>query len=152
MRFPSRSLATCIATLFWLLASTSAWSESFTVSDIRVEGLQRISPGTVFDYLPVKPGDTIDSNSSAQIIRSLYKTGFFKDVRLKLEDGVLLVLVTERPAISEIKFSGNKSIETETLLESLKGIGMAAGRTFKRSVLDTIEQELRRQYFYEGKY
>lgn len=138
--------------LCWLLLPVSAWSESFKIRDIRVEGLQRISPGTVFNYLPVKPGDTVDTAQTGEIIRSLYQTGFFKDVRLELEDGVLLVLVSERPAISEITFSGNKSLETEQLLEGLKAIGMATGRTFKRSVLDTIERELRRQYFNEGKY
>ncbi len=152
MRLPTRSQAILFAVFCWLLAPAAAWSENIQIRDIRVEGLQRISPGTVFNYLPVKPGDTLETTQTGEIIRSLYKTGFFKDVRLELEDGVLLILVTERPSISEINFSGNESLETEQLLEGLKAIGMSAGRTFKRSVLDTIERELRRQYFNEGKY
>lgn len=125
---------------------------SFEVTDIRVEGLQRITAGTVFNYLPVKPGDRVDYDRTPDIIRALYQTGFFKDVRLEREGGVLVIVVTERPAISEINFSGNKSIDSEALKEGLKDIGLAEGRTFERSVLDRIEQELERQYFNQGKY
>ena len=126
--------------------------EPFTVADIRVEGLQRITAGTVFNYLAVKPGDVVDQKSAGQIIRDVYKTGFFKDVRLSRDKDILVISVEERPAISEINISGNKSIDTENLIQGLKDIGLATGRTFNRSVLDRIEQELKRQFFNLGKY
>ncbi len=134
------------------LAPSSGAVEPFTAADMRVEGLQRISAGTVFNQLPVQPGGRVDPSNTPQIIRALYKTGFFKDVRLERDGDVLVVLVIERPAISEINITGNKSIETDALLNGLKDIGLATGRTFNRSVLDGIEQELRRQFFNQGKY
>lgn len=140
----------CLALLLGL--SAQVIGEGFRAADIRVEGLQRITAGTVFNYLPVKPGDIVDFDQTAEIVRALYQTGFFKDVRLEKAGDVLVVVVTERPAISEITFSGNKSIETEALKEGLKDIGLAEGRTFDRSVLERIEQELERQYFNQGKY
>ena len=138
--------------LISLLLAAPVLAQSFVVKDIRVEGLQRISAGTVFNYLPVKPGDVIDSRSVPQIIRSLYKTGFFKDVRLERAGDVLNIVVRERPAIAQIEITGNKSIKTEDLKKGLNDIGLAEGRTFNRSVLDKIEQELRRQFFNSGKY
>lgn len=138
--------------LFFLGIVTPVLADGFRVADIRVEGLQRITAGTVFNYLPVKPGDVIDFDQTSEIIRALYKTGFFKDVRLEKAGDVLVVVVTERPAIAEISFSGNKSIDTEKLKEGLKDIGLAEGRTFERSVLERIEQELERQYYNQGKY
>jgi outer membrane protein insertion porin family len=140
------------AVLIGMLPITSLHAAEFTVTDIRVEGLQRISAGTVFNYLPVKIGDTISTDETPEIIKSLFKTGFFQDVKLEHENGVLVVFVQERPAISEIEITGNKSIETEALLTGLKEIGLAEGRTFNRSVLDKIEQELTRQFYSEGKY
>lgn len=138
--------------LLLLGAATQVFAEGFRISDIRVEGLQRITAGTVFNYLPVKPGDLIDLDQTSEIVRALYKTGFFQDVRLEKHGDVLAVVVTERPAISEINFSGNKSIDSDKLKEGLKDIGLAEGRTFERSVLDRIEQELERQYYNQGKY
>ena len=138
--------------LLLLAIGSDVLAEGFRVADIRVEGLQRITAGTVFNYLPVKPGDEIDFNRTSDIVRALYKTGFFKDVRLEKAGNVLVVVVTERPAISEIRFTGNKSIDTEKLKEGLKDIGLAEGRTFDRSVLERIEQELERQYYNQGKY
>lgn len=135
-----------------MLLSQWAIAESFRISDIRVEGLQRITAGTVFNYLPVQPGDTVTDANTAELVRSLFKTGFFKDVRLERQGSVLVVVVSERPAISEINFSGNKSIEDEALKEGLKDAGLAEGRTFNRSVLEGIERELERQFFNEGKY
>jgi outer membrane protein insertion porin family len=129
-----------------------SYAVAFTIQDIRVEGLQRISAGTVFNYLPVKVGDEVGTDNSAQIISSLYKTGFFRDVRLARDDGVLVVSVLERPAIAEINISGNKDLDTELLLEGLKDIGLAEGRVFKRATLEQLEQELNRQYFSRGKY
>lgn len=141
----------CLLLLLSLTTST-VLADGFRVRDIRVEGLQRITAGTVFNYLPVKPGDFVDFNRTSELVRALYQTGFFKDVRLEFADDVLIVVVSERPAISEINFSGNTSIDTDALKAGLKDIGLAEGRTFERSVLDRIEQELERQYFNQGKY
>lgn len=129
-----------------------AFGEVFQVSDIRVEGLQRIAPGTVFNYLPVQIGDTVGENVTGGIIRSLYQTGFFDDVRVERDASVLVIWVRERPAIAEIKITGNKDIETDALSAALADIGLKEGRVFNRSVLDRIEQELERQYFARGKY
>lgn len=133
--------------------ANNVWAlEPFTIKDIRVEGLQRISAGTVFNYLPLKVGDRFVRKSSVQAIKALYKTGFFKDVRLEREENVLIVFVTERPSIASIKISGNEDIDTEQLMEGLKQTGMAEGRVFNRSMLDRVKQELQRQYFSNGKY
>ena len=141
--------------LFALLSSLgliASQVQAFEVEDIRVEGLQRISAGTVFNYLPVKSGDEVNAGNSAQIIRTLFKTGFFKDVRLERDGDILIVFVRERPAIAEINISGNKDLDTDLLLAGLKDIGLAEGQVFKRALLDTVEQELNRQYFARGKY
>jgi outer membrane protein insertion porin family len=145
-------LARLLIPFVLLCVVASAQADGFRVEDIRVEGLQRITAGTVFNYLSLKPGDVVAFDRTADIVRELYKTGFFKDVRLEQDGDVLVVIVTERPAISEINFSGNKSIESEVLKEGLKDAGLAEGRTFDRSVLEGIEQELERQYFNQGKY
>jgi outer membrane protein insertion porin family len=129
-----------------------ALAETFTISDLRIEGLQRISAGTVFNYLPAKVGDEIDTEQTAELIRALYKTGFFKDVQLERDESVLVISVAERPAVSTIKLTGNSDLKSEDLLQALKDIGMAEGRLFKRSILDKIELELRRIYFSRGKY
>ncbi|UCC56374.1 MAG: outer membrane protein assembly factor BamA [Gammaproteobacteria bacterium] len=138
--------------LSMLLTGTVQAFEPFEIADIRVEGLQRISAGTVFNYLPLKVGDTIDTDDSANAIRALFKTGFFNDVYLERDGNVLVVYVKERAAISSIEITGNKDLETEQLLEGLKDIGLAEGRVFDRSLLDKVEQELQRQYFSQGKY
>ena len=145
-------LLTKLALLCVLLLPLSVVADTFVIKDIRVEGLQRISAGTVFNYMPVTVGQTIEEGQTADIIRALYKTGFFKDVRLEREGDVLVVFVRERPAVASITFSGNEALETEQLLEALKDIGLAEGRVFNRSILDKIERELRRQYFSQGKY
>ncbi len=134
------------------LCGTARAFETFEVTDIRVEGLQRISPGTVFNYLPIKVGDTVDTQDSVTAVKALFKTGFFSDIHLERDGGVLVVYVKERAAISSIKITGNKDLETDKLLEGLKDIGLAEGRVFDRSLLDKVEQELRRQYFSRGKY
>ena len=127
-------------------------AEVFQIADIRVEGLQRIAPGTVFNYLPVQVGDTVGDGVTGGIIRSLYQTGFFDDVRVEREGNVLVLWVRERPAIAQIDISGNRDIDTEALTAALADIGLKEGRVFDRSVLDRIEQELERQYFSRGKY
>ena len=124
----------------------------FKVLDIRVEGLQRISAGTVFNYLPIKVGQTIDVEDTVFAVKALFKSGFFNDVSLERDGSVLVVFVKERAAISSIELEGNKDLDSEELLEGLKEIGLAEGRVFDRSLLEKVEQELRRQYFSRGKY
>jgi outer membrane protein insertion porin family len=125
---------------------------AFTVTDIRIDGLQRISAGTVFTYLPIERGDTVDQARIAAAIRALYKTGFFEDIRVDRQDGILVVTVVERPAINKLTFTGNKDIKTEDLLKNLKEIGLAEGETFDRLALDRVTQELQRAYNNRGKY
>src|SRR5699024_10357552 len=120
---------------------------------IRIEGLQRISAGTVFNYLPIKVGDTVDSQRVKDIIRELFKTRFFKDVRVERgEDNVLIIVVVERPTIASIQFTGNKEIKSDQLAKALKQVGFAEGLVFDRSLLEKVELELQRQYFSRGKY
>ena len=145
-----RWLAPLAALMLWNAPLAAA--DEFLIQDIRIEGLQRISAGTVFNYLPVKVGETLDGGAGAEAIRALFKTGFFKDVRLEREGEVLVVLVHERPAVSSIEISGNKDIDSEQLLDALKQIGLAEGRVFNQSLLDVTEKEMRRQYFNRGKY
>ena len=125
---------------------------AFTVSDIRVDGLQRISAGTVFTYLPIERGDTVDRNRVAEAIRALYKTGFFEDVRLDRQGSILVVTVVERPSINTLTLVGNKDIKTPDLTKGLADIGLSEGGTFDRLSLDRVVQELTRQYNNRGKY
>lgn len=137
--------------LFGLSHSASAF-EPFVVDEIRVEGLQRISVGTVFNYLPLKEGERLTEEQSTEVIRALFRTGFFENVVLEKEGDTLIVFVEERPAIASIDIEGNEDIPEEQLLESLEQIGFAEGRVFDRSMLDKVEQELKRQYLSLGKY
>ena len=125
---------------------------SFTIEDIRIEGLQRVAPGTVFNYLPVKVGDDFDQRLATESIRALFKTGFFKDVRLEQDGDTLVIFIEERPSIASVKITGNKDISSDDLKKALKGIGMTEGKVFDRATLDKVEQEMRRQYFARGKY
>lgn len=137
----------------YCIAVSIAWGfESFVVEDIEVEGLQRITLGTAFNYLPVKVGETLDAEKTTTAIRALYKTGFFEDVSFSRAGDTLVVYVVERPSISSIKIFGNEDIGSEELLEALKSIGLTEGRVFKRPLLDQVKQELHRQYFNLGKY
>ena len=126
--------------------------EAFVVKDIRIEGIQRTEPGTVFSYLPVKVGETLTEEKAAAAIRALYATGFFRDVTLEAENGVLIVTVLERPSIAQIDFAGVKEFEPDQLKAGLKQVGLAEGRIFDRSLLERAEQELKRQYISRGKY
>lgn len=139
--------------IFLALSSfTAAAIEPFIVKDIRVEGIQRTEAGTVFSYLPVKVGDTLDDEKAAAAIKSLYATGFFKDVRLEAENNVLIVMVQERPAIASVEITGNKEFEKDQLKTGLKQVGLAESRIFDKALLDKAEQELKRQYISRGKY
>ncbi len=135
------------------LVSLSAHAfEPFQVKDIRVEGIQRTEAGTVFSYLPVKVGDTVDQERATAAVKALYATGFFKDVRLEQDGDVLVVVVEERPAIAQISIAGSKDIDAKQLKEGLKQIGLAESRIFDRALLDRAEQELKGQYISRGKY
>ena len=126
--------------------------EPFVVKDIRVEGIQRTEAGTVFNYLPVRVGETFTEAQAADAIRGLFATGFFKDVRIEVEGDVLVVVVDERPAIAHIDFNGIKEFDKEALLKGLREVGLAESRIFDRSLLERAEQELKRQYLSRGKY
>src|SRR6204780_175794 len=125
---------------------------NFTVGDIRVEGLERVSEGTVFNYLPVNIGDVLTPQRIREAVRALYTTGFFRDVQLRREGTTLVVVVQERPSIESFEITGNKDIKTEDLQKSLRNVGLAAGKTFDRSVLEDVQQYLTDQYFSRGKY
>jgi len=127
-------------------------SDEFTVSNIRIEGLQRISEGTVYNYLPVNIGDHLNAQRVREAIRALYATGFFRDVELRRDGTVLVVAVAERPSLESVDIKGNKDIKTEDLQKSLRNVGLAAGKTFDRSTLDEVTQYLTDQYYSRGKY
>ena len=126
--------------------------DAFVVKDIRVEGLQRTEPGTVFSYLPVKVGDTLTEDKASQAIKALYGTGFFKDVRLEVDKGVLVVVIDERPAIGLIEFEGNKAFESDKLRKGLREAGISESRILDRALLERAEQELKRQYLNSSYY
>ena len=142
-----------IPAIFFALSSQQVLAvEAFVVKDIRVEGLQRTEAGTIFNYLPVQVGDVMSDEKATQAIKSLYNTGFFKDVRIEAEGQVLVVTVQERSAIAKIDFSGNKSFPSDKMTEGLKQIGISEGLIFDKSQLDRAEQEIKRQYLAQGKY
>jgi len=138
--------------LLALLPLITLAAESFVVKDMRVEGLQRISEGTVFNYLPINIGDTVDSVRIGEAIRALYGQNLFDDIEIRRVEDTLVVVVRERPSIEAFTMDGNKDIKTEDLMESLRNVGLARGRTFDRSVLDNVEMFLREQYYDRGKY
>lgn len=144
------SLFICFTNIFVVSMATA--QESFVVSDIRVKGLQRISAGAIFNYLPIKVGDSFDPDKSSDLIRELYKTGFFKNIELRTEESAIVIDVIEYPSISQIEFAGNKLIKEESLREALSGNDFIEGRVFKPNVLDQVKQELKRQYLNQGKY
>jgi outer membrane protein insertion porin family len=136
-----------------LLYATSVWAISpFVIKDIRVEGIQRTEAGTVFSYLPVKVGDTMNDDQASVAVHALFSTGFFKDVSLKSDQDVLVVTVRERPSIASVEIDGVKDFPKDQLRDNLKQIGLAEGRIFDKSALDKAEQELKRQYVARGKY
>ncbi len=150
-----RSFSSLSTIVFFLLLS---WQlpvsalESFTIDDIRVEGLQRISVGTVYNYLTLEKGEILDSGRASAAVRALFKTGFFEDVVLEREGNTLVVFVAERPAIASVEIEGNSDIPTDQLEANLKMIGLSEGKVFNRSMLDKIRTELQRQYLSLGKY
>lgn len=126
--------------------------EPFTISDIRIEGLERISAGTVLTYLPVEKGDEIGTARARDAMRALYRTGFFSDIKLDRQGSILVVRVAERPAIAKLTLVGNKDIKSDVLLKGLSNVGLAEGEVFDRLQIDRVQQELTKQYYNRGKY
>ena len=125
-------------------------AESFVVKDIRIEGLQRVEPGTVFSYLPVQVGERFTAEKAADSIKALYATGFFRDVQIQAQGDVLIVIVDERPTISRIEFTGMKEFDPEVVRKSLRSVGVADARFYDKALIDRAEQELKRQYVSKG--
>ena len=142
------------ATVLSVFTFESANSEAadITVGDIRLEGLDRISEGTVYTYLPIDIGDSFYPAKATQLIKSLYQSDFFETIDVGLDGSVLVVKVKERPAISSITFDGNKAIESADLTNALRGSGIAKGQVYNRSVVEGLERELKEQYLSRGKY
>ncbi len=138
--------------LLVLLASAPLHAQNFVVEEIRVDGLQRISEGTVFSFLPIEVGDRLTPTLARSSIRDLYRSGFFQDVELAREGDILIIEVVERPAISTVTITGNKKIPSDALMPALEDIGIAEGEVFDRLALDQVEQELIRQYYGQGHY
>ncbi len=147
--FKTRHISALIVALF---SQHALALDPFVIKDIRVEGLQRTEPGTIFTYLPVQAGDVMSDEKATQAIKSLYGTGFFKDVRIEAEGEVLVITVQERASIAKLEFSGNKSFPSDKMTEGLKQIGISEGLIFDKSQLDRAEQEIKRQYLSQGKY
>jgi outer membrane protein insertion porin family len=148
-RFRARALSGVIAVAF----AANAWAvDPFTVRDIRVEGLQRVEPGTVFASLPFRVGDQYSDDKGSAAIRALFGLGLFKDVRLEVSGDVLVVIVEERPTVADVAFSGSKEFDADTLKKALRDIGLTEGRPYDQALADRAEQELKRQYINRSLY
>ena len=140
-------LPTALKVLGCALVALPAWAvEPFTVRDIRVEGLQRIEPGTVFASLPFRVGDRYSDDQGAAAIRALFALGLFKDVRLETQGDVLVIVVEERPSVAAVEFMGLKEFDKDVLITALKDVGLSEGRPYDKALADKAEQELKRQY------
>jgi outer membrane protein insertion porin family len=145
-----RTFALILGSLLW---ATATWgADSFIISDIRVEGLQRISEGTVYNYMPLNRGDELTGSAARSALRELYRTGFFQDISFGRDGNILVITVLERPAIAAVNLSGNKAIKDEDLYRVLGDIGLSEGEVFDRLVLDRLQQELVKQYYSQGRY
>ena len=144
-----RLLLTAVLTVL-MIAEVHA--ESFTISDIRVNGLQRVSAGSVFGALPLNVGEVADDRRLVESTRALFKTGFFQDIQLGRDGNVLVITVVERPSVSSITIDGNKAISTDDLMKGLKQSGLAEGEIFQRATLEGVRNELQRQYVAQGRY
>lgn len=141
-----------VVSIFFAVCASLAQAESFKVEDIRVDGLQRVSAGTVFSAFPINIGQRVDDKSLAQASKSLFRTGYFNNIELMRDNNILVIKLVELPTITEINIEGNSAIETEQLKEGLKQAGLADGYVFKRSTLERLELELERQYVSQGRY
>ncbi|OYT91467.1 MAG: outer membrane protein assembly factor BamA [Burkholderiales bacterium PBB3] len=153
MQFKRTFLSATLSAVLSASLVHSAWAvEPFSVRDIRVEGLQRVEAGTVFASLPVKVGDIYSDDKATSSIRALFSLGVFKDVRIEVADGILIVIVDERPTIAEVSFAGTKEFDKDALTKALKDIGLTDGRPYDKALVDRAEQELKRQYITKGMY
>ena len=151
--FPLRPVAACIVAVAASMAVPVAWAaDPFAIIDIRVEGLQRTDPGTVFASLPFRNGDTYTDDKGAAALRALFATGLFKDVRIEIDGKVVIVIVEERAIIANVTFVGLKEFESEQLLKALKDSGIGEGLPFDRALVDRAEQEIKRQYLTRSLY
>ncbi len=146
-------LTTCASLTSPMFVAPSAWAVNpFTVRDIRIEGLQRVEPGTVFVSLPVRVGDTYSDDKGAAAIQSLFALGLFNDVRIEVNGDELVVVVEERPTVANVEFVGTKEFDKDVLVKSMRDVGLADGRPFDKAQLDRAEQELKRQYINRSLY
>lgn len=141
-----------LAGLVVLLMSVAVQAQTFRVSDIRVEGLQRVSAGSVFSALPIRVGDVLTQADIQSATRELFKVGYFSDVEIRRDGDVLVLVIKERPAINKIELKGNKAIKTENLMDSLKDNNLSEGQIFQRATLEGITQALQREYVNQGRY
>ena len=135
-----------------LLLPGAALAETFQVADIRLQGLQRVSAGTVFNLLPINVGEQIDELGTRALVRKLFASGYFHDIEVARDDNALVLNFSERPAIESIEIDGNKAIPTEALLDGLGDQGLRQGEIFKQATLDRVALELERQYVSQGRY
>ena len=150
---PLRPVAACVVAMATLAAAPAARAaEPFAIIDIRVEGLQRTDPGTVFASLPFRNGDTYTDDKGAAALRALFATGLFKDVRIEIDGKVVIVIVEERSIIANVSFVGLKEFDNDTLLKALKDSGIGEGLPFDRALVDRAEQEIKRQYLTKSLY
>ncbi len=133
-------------------AASYAAFQPFVVRNFRVEGAQRISEGTIYNYLPINIGDTVDEQRLREAVRALFQTGFFQDFEFRKDGDTLVIVVLERPSIEEFTFAGNKDIKDDDLKKSLTNIGLAQGKIFDQSVLDEVTRSLTDEYYSRGKY
>src|SRR5674476_536350 len=153
MQFNRFHLRTVSALASLALSASAAWAVNpFTVRDIRIEGLQRVEPGTIFVSLPVRVGDVYNDEKGSSAIRTLFALGLFKDVRIEVNGDVLVVVVQERPTIANVEFVGTKEFDKDVLVKSLRDVGLADGRPFDKAQMDRAEQELKRQYINHSLY
>lgn len=153
MQFNRSQWRTVSAVASLVFVANTAWAVNpFTVRDIRIEGLQRVEPGTVFVSLPVRVGDVYNDEKGSSAIRTLFALGLFKDVRIEVSGDVLVVVVEERPTVAEVEFVGIKEFDKEVLKKALRDVGLADGRPFDKAELDRAEQELKRQYINRSLY
>ena len=148
---PLRPVAACVVA-FAALAGTARAAEPFAIIDIRVEGLQRTDPGTVFASLPFRNGDTYTDEKGAAALRALFATGLFKDVRIEIDGKVVVVIVEERSIIASVSFVGLKEFDNDTLIKALRDSGIGEGLPFDRALIDRAEQEIKRQYLSRSLY
>ena len=142
----------CGALLAVLFAPAAHAVEPFVIKDIRIEGIQRTDPGSVFGALPFRIGDTYNDDKGATALRALFATGLFKDVRIEIEDQVVVVVVDERAIIATVSFVGLKEFEQDQLVKSLRDAGIGEGLPFDRALVDRAEQEIKRQYLSRSLY